>query len=565
MFNQSSVIMKTTRKSQSLVNSADYIYKKRDGLFGNNIIDKTTLKHLNVVSNFFEVSEKMAAVLSIIIIEQLLGDGQSVRKILRDLSISPIDAIGLYNELKILRIKGWIVEIKSRLSRHKDMYEFPKKTIEAITVNDKSLLIATKIQSQEDALAEMSSVFNQHCTDPDREELVELFMHHITSFNHFPVFKKVLQDKNLTNPEQILIIYMASDLVTNRNEIVNLSWVVDRIFQHPYWLHKIQKRLSTDGYLIIKNYIAYSEPDVVDIDTLKLGEAITDLLDVSCKTANTEPIFKLCEPIYPASIDDVELFFNEKNRPQYEEIKHITSKASYDRIVETFKQEGLPTGIAILLSGLPGTGKTETVKQIAKLHNRVILMVDISKFKSMWLGETEKNIKRIFNEYESACNYYDTKPILLFNEADAILGKRSTVNSTVEQTMNNIQNILLQQMEDFKGILMATTNLKDNLDLAFDRRFIIKFSFEIPDQQTRLSIIKKQLPTLSDELQNIIASSYQLTGAQIQNIKRRIIAKRVLKGDFVMDKIELESLIVNEVNVQSNSTIGFVFNSHYTG
>lgn len=552
--------MKTTRKSQSLVNSVDYVYKKRDGLFGNNTIDKTTLKHLNVVSNFFEVSEKMAAVLSIIIIEQLLGDGQSVRKILRDLCISPIDAIGVYNELKTLRVKGWIVEIKSRLSRHKDMYEFPKKTIEAITVHDKSLLIPNKIQSQEDALAEMSSVFNQHCTDPDREELVELFMHHITSFNHFPVFKKVLHDKNLTNPEQILIIYMASELVTNRNEIVNLSWVVDRIFQHPYWLHKIQKRLSTDGYLIIQNYIAYSEPGVVDIDTLKLGEAITDLIDITCKTVNTTPIFKLCEAIYPATIDDVELFFNEKNLQQYEEIKHITSEASYEKIVDTFKQEGLPTGIAILLSGLPGTGKTETVKQIAKLHNRVILMVDISKFKSMWLGETEKNIKRIFNEYEMACSYYDTKPILLFNEADAILGKRSTVNSSVDQTMNNIQNILLQQMEDFKGILMATTNLKDNLDPAFDRRFIIKFNFEIPDQQTRLRIVKKQLPTLSEELQNIIANAYQLTGAQIQNIKRRIITKRVLKGDFVMDKTELEGLIVNEVNVQSNSIIGFTTN-----
>jgi SpoVK/Ycf46/Vps4 family AAA+-type ATPase len=106
-----------------------------------------------------------------------------------------------------------------------------------------------------------------------------------------------------------------------------------------------------------------------------------------------------------------------------------------------------------LLYGGPGTGKTASVKQIARTTGRAILMVDIAKIQSKWVGESEKNLSKVFEEYRNGKKAFANDPILLFNEADAILGKRFSVKSSVDKSYNAMQNILLQELEDFEGIL----------------------------------------------------------------------------------------------------------------
>jgi hypothetical protein len=552
--------LKKLRK-QAIIESINTINSNRENLFEEKVANKSIQKCINTVSAFFEVSDRMSAVLSVIVYDQILGDGQGLKKILRDLSIGPMEAIDVYQELKVLKVKGWIHEVKSRLMRLKDQYEVSNSVLQAVMNSDKSLLRSKTFETQEDALVEMSNIFNQYCTEHNREELVEILMYHMRMFMQYPLFKKVLTDKNLSEQEQLLIIWMASEFVTHRNEVVDLSWVVDRIFHHPYWINKIQKRLNLDGYLIEHKYLTYPNPGVVDIDKLMLGDAINDLLDESYRKTKSAPVFKLCELIHHATIPSHKLFFNETNTRNMDELKSITDECRYEKIVSTFKKHGMPTGIAVLLSGPPGTGKTETVKQLARKQDRLLLMVDISKFKSMWLGETEKNIKKIFQEYKAATKYYTPKPILLLNEADALLSTRNTVSSSVDQTMNNIQNILLQELEDFDGILMATTNMIDNLDPAFDRRFILKFTFELPNAATLLKIIEHQFPELSTEHRKLFANNYTLTGAQIQNIRRRIIAKQVINSDFILDKIQLERMAAEELKIKTPKVIGYLKNA----
>ena len=142
-----------------------------------------------------------------------------------------------------------------------------------------------------------------------------------------------------------------------------------------------------------------------------------------------------------------------------------------------------------------------------------------------------------------------------------MLSTRNTVSSSVDQTMNNIQNILLQELEDFDGILMATTNMIDNLDPAFDRRFILKFTFELPNAETLLKIIEHQFPELSTEHRKLFANNYTLTGAQIQNIRRRIIAKQVINSDFILDKIQLERMAAEELKIKTPKVIGYLKNA----
>lgn len=156
---------------------------------------------------------------------------------------------------------------------------------------------------------------------------------------------------------------------------------------------------------------------------------------------------------------------------QLETLKNLLPEEKFVETQKRLKEKGLPEGITVLLHGHPGTGKTEVVNQLAKATNRQIMKVDISQTKSKWFGESEKMIKKIFTDYQNFAKDCDQTPILLFNEADAIISKRKDLNSSnVAQTENALQNIILEELENFAGILMATTNLAENLDSAFDRK-----------------------------------------------------------------------------------------------
>jgi SpoVK/Ycf46/Vps4 family AAA+-type ATPase len=195
------------------------------------------------------------------------------------------------------------------------------------------------------------------------------------------------------------------------------------------------------------------------------------------------------------------------------------------------------TGFACLFFGPPGTGKTETAYQLARQTKRDVLLVDISDTKSKWFGESEKQIKQLFNRYtllvKNATERGTTIPILLFNEADAVIGKRQTLNSErsgVGQTENAIQNIILQEIENLSGILIATTNLTQNMDKAFERRFLYKIEFEKPNMASRESIWKSIIPSLSEYDIHELASAYDFSGGQIENIARKRTVETIIAG-----------------------------------
>ena len=187
---------------------------------------------------------------------------------------------------------------------------------------------------------------------------------------------------------------------------------------------------------------------------------------------------------------------------------------------------------SVLLYGPSGTGKTESVMQIAKETGRAIYHVDISSTKSCWFGESEKLIKEVFKKYEDLCEHSEKRPILLFNEADGIFSKRKNSDSSnVAQTENTIQNIILEEMERLEGILIATTNMADNLDGAFERRFLFKIKFEKPVLEARKSIWTSKMPTLTEDAAQELAAAFSFSGGEIDNVVRKATIKEVLDGE----------------------------------
>ena len=231
----------------------------------------------------------------------------------------------------------------------------------------------------------------------------------------------------------------------------------------------------------------------------------------------------------PSAISRKKLFYNEEESSQVNRLTDLLRRANFRMVQRRMKDAGLRQGFACLFYGAPGTGKTETVLQLAKSTGRSIMQVDMSKLRDKYVGESEKAVQAVFDDYAKAVRTNKTAPILLLNEADAILNKRQEDSRTsVDKMENAIQNIILQAFENLNGILIATTNLCGALDSAFERRFLYKIKFDKPTPKVRTRIWQEMLPQLTAEEAHFLATRFSFSGGQIENVKRRMIVDNIL-------------------------------------
>ena len=251
----------------------------------------------------------------------------------------------------------------------------------------------------------------------------------------------------------------------------------------------------------------------------------------------------------PEDIKEKQMFYAPELKQKIDFLAQSLMEENFVNLQKRLEKESMPKGVAVIFYGAPGTGKTETAMQIARKTGRKVYHVDISASKSCWFGESEKIIKRIFTDYAAMCRDEVQKPILLFNEADALFSRRKDVSSSsVAQTENAIQNIILEELEKLDGILIATTNLADNLDPAFERRFIFKLKFDKPTLEAKQSIWQSKLVWLAEDQCRKLATDYDFSGGEIDNIVRKVVMDEVISGNrpdfnFVLDQCKNEKFM----------------------
>jgi SpoVK/Ycf46/Vps4 family AAA+-type ATPase len=229
------------------------------------------------------------------------------------------------------------------------------------------------------------------------------------------------------------------------------------------------------------------------------------------------------------TIKQKHLYYNNEEQVAIEKLFKMLHNDNFIAIQDRMTALGIRSGFACLFYGAPGTGKTETVLQLARETGRDIMQVNVASIRSKWVGDSEKNIRNIFKCYKNYCAKSKVKPILLFNEADAIINKRSTnVERSVDKMENAIQNIILEEMENLDGILIATTNLTSNIDTAFERRFIYKVEFHKPGVATKKHIWQSMINELNDSDAQTLASEFDLSGGQIENVMRKQFVDKIL-------------------------------------
>ncbi len=217
----------------------------------------------------------------------------------------------------------------------------------------------------------------------------------------------------------------------------------------------------------------------------------------------------------------------------------------------------------IIFYGSAGTGKTMTAVSLAKSLKRPILSFDCSKILSMYVGESEKNVRKIFDDFKILSKKAKVDPILLLNEADQFLSSRTQgVGSSADKMHNQMQNIFLEQIEQFEGILIATTNLLENIDKAFSRRFNYKIEFKKPGKKQRKRLWHFMLPEQADYEENFDIeelAKYELTGGQINLIIRNTAYRVAVREESLFTLQDFLEEIEKELgsSFEGSKSMGF--------
>lgn len=302
----------------------------------------------------------------------------------------------------------------------------------------------------------------------------------------------------------------------------------------PYFPHDSDSCMSGISRLLQLGFVTVSTGDDSDSEEKQSGyilscDVVGQLFAGMPHLFKYDSIMEYCDLIRSGAIHEKQLFYDSSDSMDL--LKRIFSPGSYSGIAKRLKDKGEHPGITILLHGPSGTGKTESVYQLARnVHD--VLYCDVSRILSRYIGESEKAIRRLFLTYRYLYNMSpaDNVPVLLLNEGEALCGKRIDVRSSCDRLENQIINLFLEELEQFDGFLVMTTNLPEAMDNAFMRRFTFKIKLDKPSARTRMKIVRSMIPQLSSRQARMISDMDDFSGGNIANVSKKISLYEAVHG-----------------------------------
>lgn len=451
------------------------------------------------------------------------------------MGLSYLEFLQYSDDLKVLADK-WLIRVKA----DRNNIRVPDEVVKAITDDRNYYKPGTEWYTAVGVLKRFKQLFklreaNELEFEPMLRELDSLVQDNPKTSVASAIRKYGVLDgvKHLSNSERVVFYALCYRYFSEDDDMVGWHDLED-IFgeDHDDDLDVLKARYSREELeLQEKGLIEYSsENGVKSKDFFKIKDSVKEeIFKEAGGLRKTQRA--VAGTIDCKTIKEKKLFYGEEEGRKVGTLRGLLSEERYAQVKKALSDKGMRTGFTCLFYGSPGTGKTETVYQLARETGRMIVSVDVTKIKDCFVGESEKNIKNLFDSYRDLVNSSDVAPILLFNEADAVFGVRKEgATSAVDKMENSIQNIILQEMESLDGILIATTNITDNLDKAFERRFLYKIKFGRPSKEARAKIWASMIPELSEDEALSLSENYDLSGGQIENICRKRTVQSILTG-----------------------------------
>ncbi|EOH9905687.1 AAA family ATPase, partial [Campylobacter jejuni] len=399
-------------------------------------------------------------------------------------------------------------------------------------------------------LYERLSFIQKSAYNSEIKNQIKLYEKHIKErlkkSKFYNVLADIFKEYNLEHKEQIIFLALLKEeyALSNESSISReMNSLLSLISENDLERHKNKKLLQENAPLL--NLIEYDEYLNAFGDISKSFFIIDEILQ---RIINFEPkqskkikiesvlkdqdIFELIEP----STDINDIIMPENTKELLENILKQQDKKVLERLHSWGIKSNKNIEAKIIFYGPAGTGKTMSALAMAKSMKKSVLSFDCSKILSKWVGESEQNVRKIFDTYKNIVQTCKQSPILLLNEADQFLSTRVDGSSGSDKMHNQMQNIFLEQIERFSGVIIATTNFLESLDSAFSRRFDYKIEFKKPDFKDRLKIWEKFLPKkalFEKDFDINILSNYELSGAQILMVVKNTALKVAVSQDGV--------------------------------
>ncbi len=524
-------------EDESVVNQAaclNRIYRKVDfeGLTADSI--QELRDDIDYVAECYHIDNQGAVLLAAILEKSVTNNLMDDEDLAMYLGCTNIEFIRYHKKLRDMD-KAGIIQIGGGRGGRR-CYRVSPETLKAVESNGEFIPVKMSGLTTEEFFSRFRKFFGSFRNDSiDGDRLLEE-LDNLVSYNDHLSFCKKIQESTLytdcSDTERRIFFYLCHCYVTHGKKSVD----IDTLTNFTEFMEDdecIKRHIANENMPMQRSGLVNFaiEDGFVDTNSLSLSDQVKAEFFCEVELAPEESV-RHRDIIAAETIQAKELFFNESENAQVSRLENLLDVENFKEVQKRLLSTGMRKGFNAIFYGAPGTGKTASVYEIARRSGRDIFRVDMAKLKSKWVGDSEKAVRGVFKIYRSMCKGKEKAPILLFNEADAVFTKRIVnVEQSIDQMNNAIQNIILEEMEGIEGILIATTNLLSNLDPAFERRFIFKVEFKMPEKDSRAKIWKSMIPGLSDEDAAVLADKYAFSGGNIENIARKSTVEYVLSGN----------------------------------
>ena len=529
---------------------------------------------INILSEFYDI-EKLQHLEKLSIIKNLLELGWIVQTNYNHIKLNEIAKLELINAsislssafLKLLE-DGSLELILPEATAYSDHLEYLQDQFFKISLAQKLNVVKHNFDENSPNINRLRSKLNL---------LENRIKERVSSTKTTIMLEDFFKEYKLEDKEQMIFIALLKEEYGGSDESVrDMNILIDLISHDDYEKIKYRSLLEESGRLISNSLVDYDEmltPFGGINRNFYIPENILYKISHPTKKAKRQQkikldmliqeqeMFELIEPT--KSLEDIIL--DDKTKDTLNTLlkqmdKDVISKLKQWGIKD--KKKGIDA--RIIFYGSAGTGKTITALALAKSLKKQVLSFDCSKILSMYVGESEKNVRKIFDDYKELSIKTKSEPVLLLNEADQFLSNRATGQTSGSDKMHNqMQNIFLEQIEKFDGILVATTNLLDSIDKAFSRRFNYKIEFVKPNEILREKLWEKLLPKnlpLENDFDTKALAKYNLTGGQIELVIKNTAYKIALMSEPIFKTSDFVIQIEKEIKTtfDKDKKVGFV-------
>ena len=477
------------------------------------------------LASILDITPLQAVLLSVFLQKRPRGVGYEDLAI--HLGISHIKALGLSGEIEALVKRQYL---KCLNAKDGEPYYIPTTVVNAFKENVKPVPSKRTGLTFYELFESMEQLYNDVEKGAITPDMLFLDLKLLFADNSHLEFVRELEALKLDDKDEWMILVILCHYLVNEDDDRIPPRQLERIFSRKSDCHAARQSLKQGEHPLMKKGLIehFCDNGIPNFSQVHLTGKAKGLL---LPQLTRKPTQKTASGLTNSgTLQEKKLIFTKGNTAQVNNVMSLVEKS--DEVLPKMKEAGERSGITFLLHGEPGVGKTELVNQIARQTGRDLMSVSPSDIRSKWVGESEKNIKEVFDRYRQKVKSLDKIPILLFNEADGLFGARiAGAQTSTDKMENSLQNIILQEMETLDGILFATTNLIQNLDPAFERRFLFKIRLDKPDAQVRGEILHEMIPELTEEECAELGESYNLSGGQLENVARKWKLHKIIHGD----------------------------------